>query len=191
MILPMEFFCYHRDRTGATGLRVQMAEQHWSYMDRFAASMIARGPTFADDGALTGSMHIVDLPDAAAARAFAFEEPCYQAGAYRDVMLRRWSNALGRTMWDFESGPVEGHRYLVIGFTREPSTDAAALPPVRDDLIVSGPLLADDGAHVLGAVVAVQAPSADSARTVLAGDQYIGIEVHPWRFGGRPEVSAD
>jgi len=42
---PMEFFCYHRDRPGSTPLRNEMVEQHWSYMDQFAASMIARGPT--------------------------------------------------------------------------------------------------------------------------------------------------
>jgi uncharacterized protein YciI len=81
----MEFFCYHRDRAGSTRLRERMAEEHWSYMDRFAASMIARGPTFTADETLTGSVHILDLPDPAAARAFAFEEPCYRAGAYRDV----------------------------------------------------------------------------------------------------------
>ena len=77
-----------------------MVEEHWAYMDRFAATMIARGPTFASDSTLTGSVHILDLPDPAAARTFAFEEPGYQAGAYRDVLLRRWHNSLGRTMWD-------------------------------------------------------------------------------------------
>jgi uncharacterized protein YciI len=45
-------------------------------MDRYKAEMIARGPTLADDGDTpTGSVHIVDLPDPAAARAFAFGEP--------------------------------------------------------------------------------------------------------------------
>jgi len=47
--------------------------------------MIARGPTLASDGGTpTGSVHIVDLPHSAAARAFAFDEPGYQAGVYRD-----------------------------------------------------------------------------------------------------------
>ncbi len=100
----MEFFCYHRDRPGSTPLRSQMVEQHWSYMDLFAATMIARGPTFTSDGTLTGSVHILDLPDPTAARTFAFEEPGYQAGAYRDVLFRRWHNSLGRTMWDYKGG---------------------------------------------------------------------------------------
>ncbi len=91
----MEFFCYHRDRQGSMDLRRAMLERHWGYMDHFADRMVARGPTFADDGTLSGSVHIVDLPHVTAARAFAFDEPGYQAGVYRDVMLRRWRNVSG------------------------------------------------------------------------------------------------
>jgi uncharacterized protein len=112
----VEFFCYHRDRPGSVGLRAELVEEHWSYMDRYAAQMIARGPTVAGDGDTpTGSVHIVNVPDPAAARAFAFDEPNYQAGVYRDVLLRRWRNALGRTMWDFPGGRSGGNRYLVLG----------------------------------------------------------------------------
>ncbi|WP_449351155.1 hypothetical protein [Streptomyces shaanxiensis] len=40
-------------------------------MDGYEAELIARGPTFTTDGeTLTGSVHIDDLPDPAAARAF-------------------------------------------------------------------------------------------------------------------------
>ncbi len=86
-------------------MRDELLEEHWSYMDRYATEMIARGPTLADDGDTpTGSVHILDLPDSAAARSFAFDEPNYQAGVYRDVLLRRWRNTLGRTMWDFPGG---------------------------------------------------------------------------------------
>jgi uncharacterized protein YciI len=95
----MEFFCFHRDRPGTTALRDELLEQHWAYMDKHAKTMIARGPAIADDGDTpAGSVHILGLPDPAAARAFAFNEPYYQAGVYRDVLLRRWSNTLGRTM---------------------------------------------------------------------------------------------
>jgi uncharacterized protein YciI len=80
----MEFFCYHRDRPGSVALRDALLEEHWRYMDGYAATMIARGPTLAGDGETpTGSVHIVDLPDPTAARAFAFDEPKYQAGVYR------------------------------------------------------------------------------------------------------------
>jgi uncharacterized protein YciI len=179
------FFCYHRDRPGSTPLRHKMVDQHGGYLDQFAASMIARGPTFTSDGTLTGSVHILDLPDPTAARAFAFEEPGYQAGAYRDVLIRRWRNLLGRTMWDFTAGASEDNRYLVLGFTLQPATEATDLP-LRNDLIACGPLLSDDGSLVLGAAVLLEAPDADSAGEVLPRARYTGIEVHQWRFGGQP-----
>ncbi len=43
----MEFFCYHRDRPGSVALREELLEEHWSYMDRYASQIIARGPTLA------------------------------------------------------------------------------------------------------------------------------------------------
>ncbi|MFJ4982027.1 YciI family protein [Streptomyces coeruleorubidus] len=181
----MEFFCYHRDRPGSLALREELVEEHWSYMDRYAKELIARGPTFADDGETpTGSVHIVDLPDPAAARAFAFDEPNYQAGAYRDVLLRRWRNVLGRTMWDFPGGRTGGHRYLVLGLGEGPAADLV-LPLDRDEVVAYGPLLSDDGDTWLGTAVLLRAPDPDTARAVLTADRYADIEVHDWEFGGR------
>jgi hypothetical protein len=181
----VEFFCYHRDRLGSARLREDLLEDHWSYMDRFAKTIIARGPTFANDGETpTGSVHIVDLPDPAAARAFAFDEPNYQAGVYRDVLLRRWRNTLGRTMWDFPGGRTGGYRFLVLGLGSGPAADLAG-PPDRDELIACGPLLSDDASIWLGTAVLVRAPSSDQARNVLVSDRYAQIEVHNWQFGGR------
>src|SRR5258708_19912214 len=109
----MEFLCYHRDRPGSVALRDALLQEHWSYMDRYAKEMIARGPTLAEDGNTpTGSVHILELPDPAAARAFAFDEPNYQAGAYRDVLLRRCRNTLGRTIWNSPATPTPPNPYL-------------------------------------------------------------------------------
>ncbi|MGW0903374.1 YciI family protein [Streptomyces sp. NPDC002853] len=181
----MEFFCYHRDRPDSLALREELLEKHWSYMDRYAKELIARGPTFADDGETpTGSVHIVDLPDPAAARAFAFDEPNYQAGAYRDVLVRRWHNLLGRTMWDFDGGGTGGNRYLVLGLGEGPAADLT-LPLDRDELIAYGPLLSDDGDTWVGTAVLLRAPDPDTARAVLTVDRYADIEVHDWEFGGR------
>jgi uncharacterized protein len=182
----MEYLCYHRDRIGSLALRNELVEAHWSYMDRYATELIARGPTLASDGDTpTGSVHIVDLPDAAAARAFAFDEPNYQAGVYRDVLLRRWRNTLGRTMWDFRGGRTGGNRYLVLGLGTEPAADRA-VPPDQDELIAYGPLLSDDGDRWLGTAVLLRAPDPDTARAVLTQARYADIEVHNWQFGGRP-----
>jgi uncharacterized protein len=166
-------------------LRDELLEEHWSYMDRYQAEMIARGPTLADDGDTpTGSVHILDLPGPAAARAFAFDEPNHQAGVYRDVLLRRWRNLLGRTMWDFPGGRDGGRRYLVLGLGMGQAADLV-VPPGRDDLIAYGPLLSDDGAAWLGTAVLLRAPGPDKARAILTAGRYAAIEVHDWQFGGR------
>ncbi len=185
----MEFFVYHRDRPGSAALRDELAEAHWSYMDGFAQQMIARGPTLTDDReTATGSVHILDLPDAAAARAFAFDEPNYQAGVYRDVLLRRWRNVLARTMWDFPGGRGGGNRYLVLGLGAGEPADLAVPgdQDAVDELIAYGPLLSDDGAVWLGTAVLLRAESPDAARAIVTADRYADIEVYNWQFGGRP-----
>jgi hypothetical protein len=182
----MEFFAYHRDRPGSATLRDQLIEDHWSYMDRFQAELIARGPTLTDDGEMaTGSVHIVDLPDPAAARAFAFNEPNYQAGVYRDVLLRRWRNLLGRTMWDYPGGRHGGPRYLVLGLSSGQAADLE-VPPNHAGLIAYGPLFSDDETAWLGTAALLEAPNQEAARTALTPDRYATIEVHNWQFGGRP-----
>jgi uncharacterized protein YciI len=98
----VEYFFYCRGRPGTEALLEELAEAHWSFMDGYAEAMIARGPTLTPDRTTwTGSMHMVDLPDAQAAQGFAFQEPFYRAGVYSEVLVRRWGNALGRRMWDY------------------------------------------------------------------------------------------
>ncbi len=186
----MEFFCYHRDRAGARDLRRQWGERHWSYMDGFAETMIARGPTYTEEGP-TGSVHILGLPDAAAARAFAFDEPGHQAGVYRDVLLRRWRNTLGRTMWEHPmERDADGYLevedgYLVVGLGAGEPADTD-LPRDPSPLIAYGPLLSDDGDAWLGTAALLRASSSDAARSILTNGRYGSIDVHRWTPGGRP-----
>ena len=180
----MEFLFYHRDRRDSGALRDKLLEAHWSYMDGYAAEMIARGPTFDENDEATGSVHVLDLPDPAAARAFAFDEPNYQAGVYRDVLIRRWRNALGRTMWDFPGGREGGDRYFVLGLGAGEAADLAV--PPTDELIAYGPLLSDDGTAWLGTAALIRAAGPAEARAILTAGRYADIEVHNWGFGGRP-----
>jgi uncharacterized protein YciI len=188
----MEFFCYHQDRLGSAALRADLVEAHWSYMDGYAAAMIARGPTFVGDGdgdgdgdTATGSVHVVDLAGSTAARAFAFDEPNYQAGVYRAVLLRRWRNMLGRTMWESPAYRTDGNRYLVIGLGPRPTaTIDEAIEP--DELIAYGPLLSDDGASWLGTAALLSSSDQDAASAILTEGSYAHVEVHRWQPGGRP-----
>ena len=112
----MDFFVYSRAAPSAAGVEHDPAldEEHWSYMDRFADGMIARGPTLAADRELwTGSIHIVDLPSADAAREFVEREPYNGAGLFEHHTIRRFENLLGRTMWESPGGSADP-RFFVI-----------------------------------------------------------------------------
>jgi uncharacterized protein YciI len=201
----VEYFFYCRGRPGTEALADELAEAHWSFMDGYAAAMIARGPTLTPDRTTwTGSMHIVDLPDARAAQVFAFQEPFYQAGVYDQVLVRRWGNALGRTMWDHPVEPGDDRRFLVIGRGNpDMEADRQAVEAAqrrwfgerghRDGIILRGPLLADDGIGWMGSALLVQLVDRAAVEAMLAGAPYVraglyaSVEVHDWQFGGRPQ----
>src|SRR3954451_2105030 len=113
----MDFFVYSRDAADAADLRAdqELLEEHWAYMDRFAESMIARGPTLdTDRETATGSLHVLVLPSVDAAREFVALEPNNRAGVYREHLAWRFENLLGRSMWEF-SGRAAEPRFLIIG----------------------------------------------------------------------------
>ena len=190
---------YCRDRADSAALRSTLIEEHWSYMDRYAAGIIARGPTLTEDGsAATGSLHIVDLPDRAAAETFAYDEPNFRAGIYQDVLIRRWRSELDRTVAEFAGDPGRNRRFLVVGYggSAQPASGAAddrsAIGADRPDrLIVSGSLWSDDGADWLGGASIVEVPDRAAVQALVATDAgvlagwYTGVEVHPWEVGGR------
>ena len=98
-------------------------------MDRFAESMIARGPTLdTDRETATGSLHVLALPSVHAAREFVALEPNNRAGVYGEHSVWRFENLLGRSMWEF-SGQAAEPRFLIIGRSplgaARPSGDAA------------------------------------------------------------------
>jgi uncharacterized protein YciI len=178
----VEFFVYGRDRPATAARRTALTEAHWAYMDRFAGALIARGPTLTDDGeAATGSLHIVDLADLEAARRFAFEDPYAQAGVFADMLIRRWRNDLGRTMWQFDRALDGEQRFLVIG--HGPRSEQSRLTAEPHRVILAGPLLSEDGEQRLGDVALIQQPGRPG--TVAGPEEYRTVEIHPWQFGGR------
>ena len=183
------FFVYCRDRPGSEELREELAEEHWAFMDDYANRMIARGPTLTDDmRAMTGSLHIVDLPDGEAAEVFAFKEPYYRAGLFVEVLVSAWRDLLGRTMWEF-SDDSESSRYLVIarGAARVPEADETFALEHGRRLIVYGQMSSGSGPRTgLGFTVEAASRNEVEALTARHPDQFESIEIHRWRFGGRP-----
>lgn len=190
----MDFFVYSRDAVDTAELRDDQAllEEHWSYMDRFAESMIARGPTLdIDRVTATGSLHVLALPSVVAARDFIALEPNNRAGVYGEHLVWRFENLLGRSMWEF-SGQAAEQRFLIIGCSHlGRPLPAKILPPeLLERLVLYGALTTLDGAEPDGVALAVQAPDGeavgafvDDERTGL--DAFSEVEVHNWEFGGR------
>jgi len=171
----VEFLVYGRDRAGGYEIKTRLNEEHWAFMDGYR--LIARGPTltgFDEDAETTGSLHIVDLVDEDAVRAFAFEEPYYLAGAFASVDLYRFHNHSARTMWDFTNAVPEYHRYLVLT-----SDTSVAVPSPH--FIVYGDLFTIDDQTQVGQAALVEASTEEAAADLLPGQP----EVHPWTFGGR------
>jgi uncharacterized protein len=193
------FFC--RGKPGAGTLTEEHTEAHWSFMDQYAATMIARGPTLSDDGTeWTGSLHVVNLPDDTAAQVFAFDEPYYRAGVFGEVFMRRWRNELGRTMWEFQGDPDRHQRFLIIGHGKPDASEQRGSLPLRqrflddhrDQLIGCGLLLSDDDATWVGGVMLAEAPDRAAVEALVESDPfaqaglYQSVEIYRWRFGGRP-----
>jgi uncharacterized protein YciI len=197
----LDFFVYSRDAFGTDALRDddELLEEHWSYMDRFAASMIARGPTFGTDrGTVTGSLHVVGLPSVDAVHEFVAREPNNRAGVYAEHSVWRFKNLLGRTMWEFPDAADEP-KFLIIAHSHGSAETAARDRPVpveslstelRKQLIVYGALRTLDDAALEGVALAVQARDRQAVETFLEQGRagltaFPSIEIHDWEFGGR------
>ena len=190
----MDFFVYSRDAADAADLRAdrELLEEHWSYMDRFAESMIARGPTLdTDRETATGSLHVLSLPGVAAAREFVALEPNNRAGVYGEHLTWRFENQLGRSMWEFSGQPAEP-RFLIIGRSHlaRPVSVETLPAELLERLILYGALATLDAGEPAGVALAVQAPDREAV-DVLIEDERTGlggfseVEVHNWEFGGR------
>jgi hypothetical protein len=201
----MQFFCYCRDRAGAAATRRALLPDHWAFMRQYKDVLIARGPTMSADGAtMTGSMHMVELPDADAARVFAYDEPLAKGGVFEDIFVRRYDNVLGRTMWQFAGDP-KNPRFLFIGQARSgaqeqgrdlPDAQRAYLgrPERAAQVILFGPLLGADGRTWEGTAMLLETPDPAAARALAQGDPaavaglYARADLYPWRFGGEENL---
>jgi uncharacterized protein YciI len=195
----IDFFVYSRAAASAADVEHDRAldEEHWSYMDRFADGMVARGPTLgADRATWTGSLHIVDLPSAEAACEFVEREPYNRAGLFEQHLIRRFNNLLGLTMWEFPGRP-DDPRFLVIAHALAESGKNAPGVPLpdltslgRERLIVHGELGTADEAMPVGVALALQAPTRQEVEALLKHAQprlaeHFDVEILDWEFGGR------
>ena len=139
--------------------------------------------------------------DAEAARVFAFDEPYAKAGVFEDIIVRRWRNALGRTMWDFEGDAANNQRFLVIGHGRPGTTEErdSLLEAHRDyfidggylpGFIERGPLYNEDETEWVGSAMLIELPDRAAAESFWNDEPFAAnggyqkdSRMYRWVFG--------
>lgn len=169
----------------------RQSERHWAYMDGFADRFTARGPTLGPDrDSWTGSLHIVDLADDAAAQAFVEQEPNEQLGLYAGHSVWRFTNLLGRTMWEFPNASDDPKFLVLVEDETPPPVPVDQLSPAwRDALVVYGALSTVTG-EPAGFAAAIQVPTRNDRDRLLTDPtmrlrECRRVQVEDWEFGGR------
>jgi len=172
-------------------------EAHQQYLDGWSETLVARGPTLTPDGAFhTGSVHVVEVPDAVAARRFALEEPYARAGWYSDVAVTPFQPCVSGTMWD-RPRPATDQPAAFVYARWEPGTgDANALcqelaRPQEPAWLFAGLALDAHRTQTVGLMGTVDLTPDDARRRVRALMRAasvtgaVDMECHRWTRGGR------
>lgn len=83
-----------RDRPGALQIRLDNRQAHLDYIASTGVVELA-GPFLDADGRMTGSLILLDVPDMAAAEAWAAGDPYARAGLFGEVSLQHWKKVVG------------------------------------------------------------------------------------------------
>lgn len=86
-------FAFHLlDRPDSQALRQSVRPAHKDYLAKVAERIAFAGPLLDEQGAMCGSLLVIDFDDAATARAWLAGEPFTRAGLYQRSDLHRFDN---------------------------------------------------------------------------------------------------
>ena len=83
-----------RDKPGALDVRKANREAHLAYV-RETGVVQQAGPFLDGNGEMCGSLLILDVPDMAAAEAWAADDPYARADLFASVELSAWKKVIG------------------------------------------------------------------------------------------------
>lgn len=84
----MLFAIHCLDKPGHAHVRQSNRPAHVDYMMRFKDKLTLLGPLLTDDGAMVGSLIVIDLPDRAAVDGLLAGDPYGKAGLFESVIVR-------------------------------------------------------------------------------------------------------
>lgn len=83
------------DKPGSLDIRKANRADHLAYAEETGVVTLG-GPFLGDDGeSMTGSFLVIDVPDRAAAEAWAAKDPYALAGLFQSVDIRPWRRLIG------------------------------------------------------------------------------------------------
>jgi uncharacterized protein len=90
----MRFALICRDKPGALPTRLETRAAHLAYIEATGVVEMA-GPFLDDVGQMTGSLVVIEVPDRAAAEAWAAGDPYAKAGLFESVTVQAWKKVIG------------------------------------------------------------------------------------------------
>ncbi|XDA98254.1 YciI family protein [Sulfitobacter sp. LCG007] len=84
-----------KDKPGSLGVRQENRPAHLDYLKASAGTVHMAGPLIGDDGAMIGSLVVLDVADMAAAEDWAAADPYARAGLFDEVTLTEWKKVIG------------------------------------------------------------------------------------------------
>ncbi|MEK9677884.1 MAG: YciI family protein, partial [Rhodospirillaceae bacterium] len=167
--------------------------------------LIQRGPVMDtnDVSNVLGSTHIVEVETKEQADVFAFEEPFYKNGVFKDVRMMGFELELGRTQFVFESNP-DWPRFFVYCPAR--TAGESKRKELRDEhhayckdfdenFVCRGAILAEDGSWN-GQVFFIEAKDVSVVEGFLedepynAAGLYAETQINRWTMGGPRNLNA-
>ena len=82
------------DKPGALQTRLDNRAAHLAHIQSSGTVEMA-GPFLDAEGRMTGSLIVLEVPDIAAARAWAEADPYAKAGLFDSVSIREWRKVIG------------------------------------------------------------------------------------------------
>lgn len=90
----MRFALMTKDKPDALQLRLDNRAAHLAYIEETGVVEMA-GPLLDAECGMCGSLIILELPDLAAAQAWAAADPYARAGLFAETTLRAWNKVIG------------------------------------------------------------------------------------------------
>jgi len=92
----MQFALYCIDKPNATELRMATRAAHLDYIDATTIRIVLAGPLLGEDGAMRGSLFIVEADDLAAVQRFSKGDPYCRAGLFERVEIHGFRTVFPR-----------------------------------------------------------------------------------------------